>query len=92
MIATAAKNPLLAITPEEGKMLALAVVELSKQYAISIDPKAMAWFNLFAAACAVYGPKAFYLWASRQNKPKAEPVPVGVDSITPLHKGPLKFD
>lgn len=79
MIATAAKNPLIAITPDEGKTLAIAVIDVGKQYAVNINPKVLAWVNLIGAGVAVYGPKVFVMLmqqSARPQQPKQSTAPV----------------
>lgn len=73
MVATAAQNEALAITLDEAKMLAVAVIDVGRQYAVNIDPRALAWVNLAGAGIAVYGPKAFTLLMQRKLQPRQPP-------------------
>jgi hypothetical protein len=68
MLAVALKEPLIAIESDEAKMLAKAVIEVGKAYTVNIDPRVLAWVNLFGAGVAVYGPRVFMITAQRKAK------------------------
>lgn len=70
MGAIALKQPMLQIDAKESRMLADAVIEVGKQYAVAVNPKLLAWMQLLGAGCAVYAPRAIMVIASR---PKPAP-------------------
>lgn len=98
MIALFTKQADLAITPQEGKMLALAIIDVSQQYAVNINPKTLAWFNLFGAAAAIYAPKAIKFVLTQPRKQKQAPIitPAAENlatTVTDISTGkPLVFD
>lgn len=81
----------LAISEDEGLMIASAGNEVASFYNVKADPKIVAWSKLAGVLGMVYGPKALILMkikkAANQSKPrqpvqpaqKAEPVNTGDD-------------
>jgi hypothetical protein len=51
------RAPELMIGPDEAKTLAKAIKQILAQYPVNISPKAMAFYQLMAAASIVYVPR-----------------------------------
>lgn len=61
------RAPELMIGPDEAKTLAKAVKQILAQYPVNISPKAMAFYQLLAAASVVYVPRLIAI-AGRKTK------------------------
>ena len=66
-----AKTPELAIDSGEAKMLAQAVVNVAKEYDLTVSGKTAAWVGLIATAGAVYAPRAIMLAPKLKAQKKA---------------------
>jgi hypothetical protein len=76
MLAGLTSTPELALDKDEAHNLAVAAAEVAKFYPTTIDPKALAWFNLMLAAGVVYGPRV-YLIRERLKAERAKDVTPG---------------
>lgn len=66
------RAPELVIGEPEAKTLAKAIKAVMAQYSINISPKAMAFYQLMAAASVVYGPRAFMIANRKAQETRAK--------------------
>lgn len=65
------KAPELMIGPDEAKTLAKAIKQILAQYPVNISPKAMAFYQLMAAASVVYVPRMIGIAARKAKEATA---------------------
>lgn len=86
-IAGATSNPIWEISDGESKSLAVAILEIEKQYPTKIDPRALAWMNLAGVLGAVYGTRLFAMrMEASARKRGASPPPAGVTAQPYQHQ------
>lgn len=83
LAATMTKQPLLAITEQQGEELGAALVDITEHYGLAASREFMLWAKLGAACAMIYGPKIFFV----MNQPKKPPVNSDVSNVTPLNAG-----
>lgn len=72
-IAGATGSAVWALSDGEAKSLAQAIIELERQYPTQIDPRALAWINLFGVAGAIYGTRLFAMRMEGMARRAARP-------------------
>jgi len=71
MAAIALEAKEFAISEDESKQIAKALVNVQQHYEMTISPETMAWINLGMVAASIYGPRT-YIVINRKRKEKAE--------------------
>lgn len=66
------KAPELMIGPDEAKSLAKAIKQILAQYPVNISPKAMAFYQLMAAASMIYVPRMIGIAARKAKETAAK--------------------
>lgn len=105
VLASALKQELWEITPEEASKMATALATVEAQYNISLDAKTQAWINLAMVGGSIYGPRAIaHFYIARGQKAAREPQPVSQPQATkakpnvngfglgPLGSGDVRFE
>lgn len=94
LLAVLTKEPMLAITTEEGDALASACADIIEEYGLAMSRRALLWGNLVGAVAIVYGPKVLYGidQASKRRAATKKPptMPAGGPMATP-NVGTLDF-
>lgn len=68
MLATLAKNPVLALSVEESQALAAGIVNVARHYdAGGMSQRAVDWVNLIMVAGSVYGSRIITIRAQRHG-------------------------
>ena len=88
--------PEMEIDEEESKKLSDAIKNVAKHYAVNIDPKKLAWAQLFAVAGGTYIPR--FIAASKREPKTSGPQLVkeqpksGAQPINAAKPAPIKFE
>ncbi len=72
--ATFLKTPELALSPDEAKIYAQAVIDLEAAFPTQIDPRVLAVINFGGVAAMIYGPRIAAI-RMRQNADRKRPNP-----------------
>jgi len=68
--------PKLEIDAAEAEKLSAAMAAVAREYAVEVDPRKLAIYNLFAACGVIYGPRIMAWRIERKMRaPAAIPVP-----------------
>lgn len=76
MVAQITRIPEVAISEEEGQLLAQSIVNVADQYDLALDGKTGAALQLFMTAAMIYGPRAFAVRARAAKAQSENSVPV----------------
>jgi len=96
LAATMLKEPVLAISSQEGEALASNLIDISEYYGLTASKGIMLWINLAGCAAMIYAPR-IYTIAQRPKKPKinTQVNPGHPDTAAPINQAGgtvLKFE
>jgi hypothetical protein len=84
--------PELELDRDEAKKLSAAVARVAELHAVEIDPKKVAYFNLFAVAGSIYGPRIMaYRIRSKSEAKQRGPQPVKTAERKQANGAPIEF-
>lgn len=70
MAAAFLSSPELVLDPAEAKAMSDGIMEVSRHYPMTVDPKTMAWVNLAIVCGGVYGPRFMVIRSRARTAPK----------------------
>lgn len=81
LIAMATKQPVLAITDQEGDALAKSLVDIADYYQLTASKGILLWVNFGAVAAMIYGPKVMPLIKAKPKPERAGPSLVPANAV-----------
>lgn len=85
------KNPGWALTDDESQSLAVAMLDVSKQYEFNINPRVVAWLKLATVSAMIYGPRVAFLMPAKKPKGGGQILPFAQPGAAPAQPGNAQF-